>query len=503
MGKRVNLCARSVVSPDVTLALDELGVPREVAENVGVEIAINPRTLASARRMLEQGRLLAVQRGHRHLPFPRDVRLGDVAWRKLADGDRVIFNRQPSLHKGSLMGHRVRVMPGRTFRINICVTPPYNADFDGDEMNLFCPQSLGARAEVQDLMAVSENILSPNEEASIPACVQDGMVGAWLLTEGSVTFTAERAMQLLFECGMDELPRPSILSPERLWTGHDLVSCCLPRGLCWRGGECLVLDGRLVRGRLDKKALGANRDGLARVCALDFGGEAAVHMITRLQRLCSRWLEKRGLSVGIGDVCCEKRGGLEVAAALKAAANAPSEASAVRRLQRLNERVGRHARSELRGGAMSHLVESGSKGKLQNLTQSAILIGQQIAGGERPRPLPCFGAGGSSLPGARGFIASSYVQGLSAPEYWYAAASGREGVVSTGCSTSTTGYVQRKLMKALEDVKSSWSGAVVDARGDVCSFRYGGDGLDGARVDPGRADREALARDAGVQLPPL
>lgn len=97
-------------------------------------------------RQIDLGML--VNRSDAHLEY------GYTVERHLMNGDYVVFNRQPSLHKMSAMGHRVRVLPYSTFRLNLSVTTPYNADFDGDEMNMFVPQGYEAMAEVKELMAV-------------------------------------------------------------------------------------------------------------------------------------------------------------------------------------------------------------------------------------------------------------------------------------------------------------------------------------------------------------
>jgi hypothetical protein len=107
----------------------------------------------------------------------RVLEYGYKVERHLQTGDVVLFNRQPSLHKMSIMGHRVRVMAYSTFRLNLSVTGPYNADFDGDEMNMHVPQSVEAKAEALELMMVPKMIVSPQANKPVMGIVQDTLLG--------------------------------------------------------------------------------------------------------------------------------------------------------------------------------------------------------------------------------------------------------------------------------------------------------------------------------------
>lgn len=149
MGKRVDFSARSVISPDPNLEVDELGVPQTIARNLTFPEVVNKLNIERLKQLVANGpdcwpgaKMLILSDGTRkdlkYVKNRTDLHLsyGDVVERHTCDGDYVIFNRQPSLHKMSMMGHRVRVLPYSTFRLNLSVTTPYNADFDGDEMNM-------------------------------------------------------------------------------------------------------------------------------------------------------------------------------------------------------------------------------------------------------------------------------------------------------------------------------------------------------------------------------
>lgn len=116
--------------------------------------------------------------------------------RHIQDGDFVVINRQPSLHKMSIMGHNVKVLPYETLRLNLSVCTPYNADFDGDEMNMHVPQSYETLAEVKELMAVPKQIIAPKSNAPIMGIVQDSLLGCLLMTQRDTFVEKDVAMLL-------------------------------------------------------------------------------------------------------------------------------------------------------------------------------------------------------------------------------------------------------------------------------------------------------------------
>lgn len=195
MGKRVDFSARTVITGDPNLSLDEVGVPRSIARTLTFPETVNVYNINKMHELVRNGpdihpgaKYVIRDSGERidlrHHKNPGDLQL-QIGWkveRHIVDGDYIIFNRQPSLHKESMMGHRVKVMPYSTFRLNLSVTSPYNADFDGDEMNLHVPQSHETRAEVMNLCAVPLNIVSPQKNGPLMGIVQDTMAGIYKLT---------------------------------------------------------------------------------------------------------------------------------------------------------------------------------------------------------------------------------------------------------------------------------------------------------------------------------
>lgn len=151
--------------------------------------------------------------------------------RHISDGDAVLFNRQPSLHRVSIMAHKAKIMDNRTLRFNECVCTPYNADFDGDEMNIHVPQTEEARAEARILMNVNRNICVPKDGAPLIAATQDFLTASFLLTQKDRFFNRSQFMQL---CGyfndcneVIDTPPPAILKPVELWTGKQAIGVML------------------------------------------------------------------------------------------------------------------------------------------------------------------------------------------------------------------------------------------------------------------------------------
>ena len=547
MGKRVDFSARTVISGDPNLALDELGVPWSIALTLTVPEAVTPHNLARLARLVENGphpppgqtgaKYIVREDGQRlDLRFlrrdaDRHLECGYVVERHLQAGDIVLFNRQPSLHKMSIMGHRVRILPYSTFRLNLSVTSPYNADFDGDEMNMHVPQTPETRAEAREIMAVPRNIVSPQANKPVIGIVQDTLLGARLMTKRDTFIGAEGAMNALM-CLEDwdgRVPLPALLKPgPPRWTGKQLVSTLLPRVNCrrtaawYKDGEApdfsptdsqvLIQDGVLLTGTLCKKTLGASAGSLVHVVWMDDGPDAARAFLSQIQYLVNHWLLQHGFSIGIGDTVADE-GTMRVIQ--ETIAGAEDEVKKLTQklqtreleaqpgrtmmesfenqvnqvLNKARDDAGRYAQASLKDtNNVVRMVTAGSKGSFINISQMIACVGQQNVEGKR---IP-FGFAGRTLPHftkddlgpeSRGFVSNSYLSGLTPQELFFHAMGGREGLIDTAVKTSSTGYIQRRLVKAMEDFTIRYDGTVRNANGGVIQFLYGEDGMDGTAVE--------------------
>jgi DNA-directed RNA polymerase subunit A' len=551
-GKRVDFSARTVISPDPNLNMNEVGVPLQVARILTIPQRVTEWNLEKMKELVIRGpdrhpgaNYLIRTDGRRvDLRFVKDRTIigdtmepGFIVERHLDDGDIVLFNRQPSLHRMSIMAHEVRVMPYRTFRLSLFVCPPYNADFDGDEMNLHVPQSEEARAEARVLMRVQEQILSPRYGGPIIGALQDYISSAFLLTRKSSLYTENQVNQLLATANFEgELPTPTIISPIPLWTGKQLFSMFVPEGInisfkaniCRKCSECkredceydayvVIRNGELLYGVVDEKAFGAGEpDSLFHRIIKEKGSTAARNFMDSVGRLLIRLITDRGFSMGLDDVALPKEAERRIKIILENADKKVNQLIETYKrgeldpnpgqtlLETLEQRImatlaeARDSAGEIAGEHLGLensaviMAQTGARGSRLNLSQMAAVVGQQAVRGERisrgyiDRTLPHFERGDLGAR-ARGFVISSYHRGLDPIEYWFHAAGGREGLVDTAVRTSTSGYMQRRLMTALQDLKVETDGTVRTAPGRIVQFKFGDDGVDPSKSDHGRS----------------
>ena len=461
---------------------------------------------------------------------------GDKVERHMIDGDVVLFNRQPSLHRISIMCHRAKVLKGRTFRFNECVCTPYNADFDGDEMNLHLPQTEEARAEAEVLMGNKNNLVTPRNGDLMIAATQDFLTGAYLLTQRDSFFNRGAVCQIITQilCGNDaglrvHLPPPAIVKPERLWTGKQIFSLLLKpnrnsrvlanletkgksysenRELCSNESYVIIRNSELLAGTMDKSTLGSgSKANIFYVLLREFGQDEACLAMWRLSRVASWFLMNRGFSIGIGDVTpslelMEKKEKLveegysrcsgyikqyEEGTLPCQAGSTESEsleANILHELSIIRDKAGKSSLSRLnKSNAPMIMALCGSKGSFINISQMIACVGQQAISGKRvpngfeDRSLPHF-VRHSKEPAAKGFVANSFYSGLTPTEFFFHTMGGREGLVDTAVKTAETGYMQRRLVKSLEDLCLQYDMTVRNSSGDVIQFEYGADGLD-------------------------
>ena len=558
MGKRTNQSARSVVSPDPTLDVDEIGIPPIIASTLTVpERVTNANIRALVHRIrLGAGRVDGAatvitaddavidlemcpeeRRAQLRLVPASPGRKGDVVERYLQDGDVVVFNRQPSLHKFGMMGHRVRIIEGMTLRLSELAAPPYNADFDGDEMNVHVPQGPSARAEVSELMMVSQLIISPQGNRPVVGLVQDSLLGAHLMTDPACRLSAARAAELLAHVrdpAAYPLPAPSFPRDRSMpYHGRDVVSALLPpidmhRPPSTEGTEPVIIRaGRLVSGQLSKATIGSGSGGIIQIICQDFGSERAARFLSDVQSVIMRFLAIEGFSIGIGACLLpsaedRERVRSEVSACAGAAESIideadgyasvgmadEAEAAVVRVASSAITRVGKCVSGALaRTNPLLRMITAGSKGNPVNYTQIMGCVGQncveggRIAVGQR-LTLPRFAPHDHGMD-AHGFVRSSYIEGLRPHELFFHAMGGREGLVDTAVKTAETGYMQRRTVKGLEEKAVAHAPhdplqvrrPVVGAQRALVQMHYGGDNCDASRLErvplPGVTDTDS------------
>ncbi len=583
-GKRVNFSARTVISPDPDIEIDEVGVPEEVAKELTITVNVTERNLDVMRETLKRGKK------HPGVNYVRRVNGRkikvtesnyealaeelDIGWRverHIQDGDIVLFNRQPSLHRLSIMAHYVRVMPGRTFRLNPAVCPPYNADYDGDEMNLHVLQTEEARAEAKILMEVQRNIISPRFGRPIIGGIHDYITGVFLLTRGEKRFEKEKVLDILYKIDIEDLgeyggtfesPVRSEVSGmgfeevrlSRYWTGKQIFSMILPKQLnlqfrgkmcarciergegckkenCSREAYIVIKEGNLLCGVIDERAIGSFKGIIIDKIFRQYREEVAKVFINNVSRLAINYIKQTGFSFGISDEDLPREGKelireeavheaeKKVDELIRAYEGGELETLPGRTLEETLELLIMqelaHARDDSGIIAERYLsienpgvlmAKSGARGSMLNLTQMAACVGQQSVRGERikrgyqGRTLPHFKPGDRSAD-AHGFVRSSFKDGLSPTEYFFHAIGGREALVDTAVRTSQSGYFQRRLINALQDLEVKYDGTVRETKGIVVQFKYGDDSVDPSKGEYGKVvDIDEVIREAiGVE----
>ncbi|MCQ2976587.1 MAG: DNA-directed RNA polymerase subunit A' [archaeon] len=581
-GKRVNFSARTVISPDPNISINEVGVPEMIAKEVTVPTYVNEWNIDSLREMVERGpnqhpgaNYVKKDRGNKYSKVrvldsnkevvSENLKYGDIVMRHLNDGDVVLFNRQPSLHRMSMMAHEVRVLPYKTFRLNLCVCPPYNADFDGDEMNMHVFQTDESRAEAKSLMRVQEHILSPRFGGPIIGAIHDHISGAYLLTRQGSEFTEDAAFQVIRKSHLLNLPWKQndegkyvkidesgvettsknnmyLARKGRNWTGKELFSLLLPYDLnmnykaevCYKCEECkkeqcefdgyvVIRNGELIYGGIDEKAYGSFSGKILDKIVKEYGPAAAKDFLDRSTDLAICGIMKTGITTSTNDeeipeeamerieehlVNAEEK----VDQLIDAYEEGTLEALPGRGLEETLEMKIMQVLGEARdkSGVIAEeyftmhnnhsvvMARTGARASMLNLAQITACVGQQAVRGGRiergylSRPLPHFRKHELGAR-AKGFVHSSYKSGLDPIEFFFHAMGGREGLVDTAIRTAQSGYMQRRLVNALEDLQVKPSGLVTNNNGQVIQRLFGEDGLDPAKSDFGKvADLDKL-----------
>jgi DNA-directed RNA polymerase III subunit RPC1 len=342
-GKRVDFSGRTVISPDPNLKIDQVAVPILVAkiltypervftaniDRLRRAVVTGPKNHPGANFVIyADGSKTDLRFGDR-LKVAAELKYGDIVERHLIDNDVVLFNRQPSLHRVSIMAHRAKVMPWRTFRFNECVCTPYNADFDGDEMNLHLPQTEEARAEAMILMGVTQNLITPRSGEPLIAATQDFLTASYIISRRDTFYDRARFCAIVTYAfdGLQniDIPPPAIIKPVRLWTGKQLFSLVLKPNaqsrvqvnlevkgksysgaqthMCPRDGWVCFRNSELISGLLDKVTLGSgSKVNIFHAIMRDYSYEEAAEAMSRVAKLCARWIGNQGFSIGISDV---------------------------------------------------------------------------------------------------------------------------------------------------------------------------------------------------------
>ena len=545
IGKRVNAGARTTITPSTDIRIDELGVPEQIANTLTMPEKVTSWNLDYCKDQIETKNVeyIISKTGKRKMITPESkqelidgLEIGSTIKRKLRDGDVVIFNRQPTLHRASIMGHKIKVLPGKTFRLNPISCPPYNADFDGDEMNLHCPQSEAAVAEIQNLLMVENHILSIRNGNPIIVPDHDIVSGGYLLTKKDTVFSRKEAMEMLYSIGITELPAADV--DRTKYSGKLIFSQILPKDLNLSYNNKLytilkkvkgkitqkdidkydcffkIEKGKLVSGVIDERMYAPRN--LVDVLVRHYPKVVTVDFYYNLSKLVFYTLNKKGLTIALDEYKTPVKLQDEIDTKVKkliATTNGIIKKYesktlpliAGKTLDETFELEMIKAAGETKDDISNKLLEikfeemtnpnkiaynnstliasiGGSRGKLGNVANIVALWGLVTVRTGRPKAGFSNRFLSSNVVGTKalmdfGFIKNNFFNGMEPKEYFIHSIGGRQGEIDTGVATKVSGYLYRRLSNALKDLVVNEDLSVRTADGQVIQFLYGDDGL--------------------------
>ena len=536
MGKRVDYSARTVISVDPNLDIDQFGVPEKIAMNLTFPEIVNKYNIDNLRKMILNGPnkypgAKTVTKGKygnqrnislKHIDVVKvanEIEIGDTVHRHLVDGDPCLFNRQPTLHKMSMMTHKIVILPYSTFRLNVTVCQPYNADFDGDEMNMHIPQSLQTQTELEKISLVHENLISPGNSKPSIDIVQDTLVGSYLLTIKDNKLNENQIYNyMMFNKKFNgKLPEPELIENGiKYWSGKQLFSLILPDINITQLNNVKIIRGNITEGYLSDESLGKAQAGIIKQIYNVYGTGECVKFLNDTQKLITRWMMDHSFSISFGDsilnstertkvINLNQKYYNDVYDVLKMAHHGTYATELDDSMKHLKmegdiKNILSECSEEIKKSVMKNVSKSngfyisgdwggsGSKGKSVNMQQILGCVGQQDIWGKRiengfnNRTLPHFHKNDIG-PSAKGFCKNSYIQGLSPSEMFFHAMGGRTGSIDTAIQTAESGYISRKLIKGAEDLMINYDLTVRNSSGNIIQFAYGDDNIDPTKLE--------------------
>ena len=527
MGKRVDFSGRTVITSDPFVNIDQLGVPLRIAKELTIPEEVTPYNIKYLNELILNGSnnypganyilkinyrdnkeyLQKIDLNHCNKPSIK-LNIGDIVERHIINDDYVLFNRQPTLHKPSMMAHKIQIINNlklNTFRMNVSVCKPYNADFDGDEMNIHVPQSIQAINELKRIANVKYQIVGVKNSIPIIGCEQDTLSGAYMLTYFDRKIKGTDVANILSNT-TSETKRN--IDMNKLYSGQELFSYIIPKGInIIRKKDNNIFeirDGILISGYLDSSLLSSTKNSIIHFIWNKFGPDKTKKFIDDAQKLILYYLLYYGQTSGFQDTFIDKDMDNQIQQIvsndiLKNKYNITQfeneslslsldliENKLTDDLTVIQSKIGQILMNYLDHKNFFHIsVKSGAKGSLTHIAQMLGVIGQVNLEGMRfkkkiaGRTLIYFHKD-DDTPEARGFVNNCYLKGLSFSEFYYNIAAGREGGIDTAIKTATSGYITRQLTKGLEDLIIKYDGTNRNANNTIIQMVYGENGINQA-----------------------
>lgn len=502
MGKRTEFSARTVLSGDPMLGINQVGVPRRIADNLTIPVMVNRYNFHVVHTKFKIKYVFKPDGRKFDMNISTNCRIeiGDTVERCLMDGDVVAVNRQPTLHRGSIIACYVKIFDTLTFRLNYSTMVTLNADTDGDEVNVHVPQDLESRAELEELMLASTNIVSSQSSKPLVGCTQDSLLGCYLISKER-KLPINDYMSIINAMGLDD-PIFDVRKTTPYVDGSRFITAALNEvGMDMSRYEphdrFLLIDNVVQYGVLDKRIVGKADDSLIHHIYLTVGHLKASRFIHLIQTAAYTYLDIVGFSVGIADCIVDHEKidfdnletHLEENFLRKGGKWTDQDEDEL--TDALGELTKLEAPKAAHDNRLLDMIVSGSKGTMANFNQITRVVGQQVE--ESGRVTKRFNDGARTLPhytkhdpsaGSRGLVKSSFIKGLSPQEFFMHAMGGRIGLIDTACKTAETGAQYRRLVKVMEPLVTKDFGenkrlVMNNITGQVVQFEYGEDSYDG------------------------
>ena len=446
MSKRADKTARTVISPNPHLKLHQLLIPREIAQNLTIMEYVTPLTIARMQEQFTLGNINVIQKrgttfqidAHKYRTVKHgQLEIGDLYWRSLHDGDWVLFNRQPTLHAPSMQAMQIQIGDYKTFSFNLANCSVYNADMDGDEMNIHVPQTIEAIVEMQELSSPKNWLLSDAHNGMNFGLVQDAMLAIYLMSKNTTPLDYGTCCQFMM-CGENYNLRGN--------TPVDIINSYLPQDFNYSSKNVTIKNGQITSGMLNKAEFGYGSHGVLQHIATEYGATCAIDILNALQFVGIAWLTTFGYTIGLRD-CRDDIPDLAEAKAKFQTRYDQADTAQTQIIDQFRDELGHIIKQKINTrNNMINLIEAGSKGNWVNLVQIIGIVGQQYVNGFKVKP--CVANG--TLP-TTGFITNSYYDGLQPVELWSHLIAAREAICKTATGTAVTGYLQRRLVKTCEN----------------------------------------------------
>lgn len=476
MGKRVNFSGRTVISPDPSLSMNQLRVPIKIAMNLTFPEIVTPYNIEYLSEFVKNGSdnypganyVIPADENMQpiFLKYTKDkinLQYGDTVERHMVDGDVILFNRQPTLHKLSMMAHKVKVIPDfsiNTFGFSLCDTTPYNADFDGDEMNGFFPQSICASMELEHIAMIDKQIISPKDSIPIIGIGNDGLLGAYNMTDANMFIDRKSAMNIITYTTCEDFTIFMDKSKKEI-SGVDLFSLIIPEKVNVFG-SIEIKNGKLIKGKIDASMLAPKKSqSIIHLIYNEYGHETTRHFLDDSQKIVNAFNAWNGFTVGIGDTSIDndtliqinaivETNKLEIKHLITEMENNYDlidvdifEQSMLEKLRTVAPDATKIIKAKLSNDNNFMIMNmSGSKGSITNIQQIFALLGQQLVEGQRVqkknnnRSLAYFHQNDDSAL-ARGFVDSCFTKGIHPAQFVYHNMGGREGLIDTAVKSVT------------------------------------------------------------------